>query len=65
MLDARVRYSAPGSASLIFDSDLLLGQVQDTSLAMFRTAPAGDPRLGRAQLIWRAPVSAIAARMFR
>lgn len=39
MLDAKVRYSAPGSASsLAFDSDMLLEKVQHASIAMLRAA---------------------------
>jgi len=40
MLDGKVRYSGGGSASLIFDSDMLLGKVQDASIAMLKTATA-------------------------
>ena len=41
MLDAKVRYSATGSAScLLFDSDLLLEKVQDASISMLRSATA-------------------------
>ena len=41
MLDAKVRYSATGSAScLTFDSDMLLEKVQDASITMLRAATA-------------------------
>ena len=41
MLDAKVRYSATGSASCqLFDSDLLLEKVQDASISMLRSATA-------------------------
>src|ERR1700722_17202797 len=41
MLDAKVRYSATGSAScLLFDSDVLLGKVQNASMSMLRSATA-------------------------
>jgi hypothetical protein len=41
MLDAKTRYSPTGSASCVtFDSDTLLEKVQNTSIAMLRTATA-------------------------
>jgi hypothetical protein len=41
MLDAKVRYSAAESSDcLTFDSDMLLEKVQNTSIAMLRTATA-------------------------
>jgi hypothetical protein len=41
MLDAKVRYSPTGSASCVtFDGDTLLEKVQNTSIAMLRTATA-------------------------
>ncbi len=41
MLDAKVRYSATGSAScLLFDSDVLLEKVQNASISMLRSATA-------------------------
>ena len=56
MLDAKVRYSTPGSASLLFESDMLLEKVQDTSIAMLRTATA-------AMAVRRPEVGACAADM--
>ncbi len=56
MLDAKVRYSAPGSASLLFDSDMLLEKVQNTSIVMLRTATA-------AMAVRRPEVGACAADM--